>query len=461
MEKILVAEDSIIVNQHICKTLEGSGYEVHSAFTGKEAVKVANEVMPDLILMDIMMEGKSDGIEAALEINITLDIPVIFLTALTDTDTLEKVKVSQPYGYIVKPFNEVELLSNIQVALHKAKAENEVKNNRDLFQASINSIDEGFVLMDENLGIYYTNQRAEALFGQKFKALLGKTVNDLLGFQDKAGKSYTFSDLDKIEPSDLQGLELSMTVGKSTIAVGDLLIKKVGTRDGLEYTLFLFKDITDRVKARELEAQLEKKRIASLIEGQENERDRLAREIHDGIGQMINLIKLKLTNMTDSTHRDELMTLVNQTVEEVRIVAENLHPSLLKDFPLEKCVDKLVGQYNAQGAVLVDFKSGDLPEVTMNAKTHLYRITQESLSNIIKHAEATKASVQMYGMDDQIQLTIEDNGKGFDPAHVDNTDAHHGLENIRHRVGSLNGTITVESHPGKGTTILVTVPKKS
>ncbi|MEM9897594.1 MAG: response regulator, partial [Bacteroidota bacterium] len=127
MGKILVAEDSLIVNQHIAHALESAQHQVVSVYTGKEAVHKAKEESPDLILMDIMMETESDGIDAALTIKNDLDIPIIFLTALTDEPTIQKVKISLPYGYVVKPFNEAELLSNIDVALYKAAAEKKIK----------------------------------------------------------------------------------------------------------------------------------------------------------------------------------------------------------------------------------------------------------------------------------------------------------------------------------------------
>jgi two-component system sensor histidine kinase UhpB len=459
MEKILVAEDSIIVNQHICKTLEGSGYEVFSAFTGKEAVVGANEHHPDLILMDIMMEGKSDGIEAALEIKNTLDIPVIFLTALTDIGTLEKVKDSQPYGYIVKPFNEVELLSNIQVAIHKSKVENEVKNNRDLFQASINSIAQAFFLFDQDDKIFYVNKSTEALLEKVYNDLIGTDANGVLAIHVRqTDELLDLASLKSMDKKDLFSKELVLKTPGKEVPIGDIILKPVSGKGDTSYTVFLFQNIEDRIKARELELEIDQRRITSLIEGQENERSRLAREIHDGIGQLINLIKLKTKDIEEGEPKNELKKLLEQTLEEVRNVSENLQPSSLNNFPLEKNVEKLISQFDGSSSVKFEFTYSDLPELDLKVKTHLFRIIQESLSNILKHSQAKTSTIQLYGLDDKLQLTIEDDGVGFDPGGIDDTESHHGMQNIEYRVNSLNGNFTVDSNEKSGTMLLITIP---
>jgi two-component system, response regulator PdtaR len=117
---ILVVEDENIVALSIKNKLISLGYSVPStASSGEDAITKADLFYPDLVLMDIMLRGDMDGIEAANEIRIKFDIPVIFLTAYTDDRTLERAKVAEPYGYISKPFKEQDLKSNIEIALHK------------------------------------------------------------------------------------------------------------------------------------------------------------------------------------------------------------------------------------------------------------------------------------------------------------------------------------------------------
>ncbi len=459
MAKVLVAEDSIIVNQHIYKTLEGSGYEVYSAFSGKEAVEEANKYLPDLILMDIMMDDASDGIDAAMKIKNTLDIPVIFLTALTDVGTLDKVKDSQPFGYIVKPFNEVELLSNIQVAIHKSKVENEIKNNRDLFQASINSISQAFFLFDQEDLIFYANTSAEKLLDCKFNDLIDIPADKAIPIYDiSTGKKCTLKSLRARSKEKLFSSELNLKSPSQEVPIGDVTLKVVNGKGGVTYNLFLFQDITDRIKARELEIEMDKRRITSLIEGQENERVRLAREIHDGIGQLINVVKLKTKGIEDSVAKDDLNKLLEQTLQEVRNVSENLQPSSLTNFSLEKNIEKLITQFDGNSEIKFNFSFSDVPNLELIEKTHLFRIVQEALSNIIKHSKANSSTIQLYGLKNEIQLTIEDDGVGFDSSNKDIFHAHHGIQNIEYRVNSLDGSLTVDSNEKSGTILLITVP---
>jgi putative two-component system response regulator len=129
MEKtrILIVEDESITARDLQLTLQELGYEVAAkASSGKEAVKEAEARKPDLVLMDIFMPGEVDGIEAARQINERLGIPVVYLTAHTEEETISRAKITVPYGYIVKPFNDRDLRSNIEMALYKNRIERQL-----------------------------------------------------------------------------------------------------------------------------------------------------------------------------------------------------------------------------------------------------------------------------------------------------------------------------------------------
>ncbi|OPX74133.1 MAG: two-component response regulator [Methanoregulaceae archaeon PtaU1.Bin059] len=126
--RILVVEDEQIVAEDLKMTLESLGYRVAGiASSGEKAIELAGTEKPDLILMDIMLAGKMDGITAASEIRGSHDIPIIYVTAYADSNLLERAKMTAPYGYIVKPFNEREVQSNIEIALFKHHMEHEIK----------------------------------------------------------------------------------------------------------------------------------------------------------------------------------------------------------------------------------------------------------------------------------------------------------------------------------------------
>ena len=135
---ILVVEDESIVAKDIQNSLKKLGYSVPSLEnTGEDAIDAAGQHRPDLILMDIMLKGDISGIDAAGQIKKRFQIPVIFLTAYADESTLNKAKLTEPYGYIIKPFKEIDLHTSIEMALYKHGKEQEIRKERDLYSAIV------------------------------------------------------------------------------------------------------------------------------------------------------------------------------------------------------------------------------------------------------------------------------------------------------------------------------------
>lgn len=133
---ILVTEDESIVRKDIERSLKKLGYNVvGSADTGEKAIELAESLKPDLALMDIMLKGKMTGIEAAEEIKKRVDIPIIFLTAYADESTLSRAKVTEPHGYILKPFKEIDIHTSIEMAIHKHGKEKDMKIETELLRA--------------------------------------------------------------------------------------------------------------------------------------------------------------------------------------------------------------------------------------------------------------------------------------------------------------------------------------
>ena len=123
LARILIVEDEMIVVMELRARLKDSGYAIAAVATsGKEAVEKALQTQPDLVLMDIRLKGEMNGIETAKEIQAHLDIPVVYLTALADGNTLQQAKIREPFHYVVKPFDEKELLKTIKTALQEHKS---------------------------------------------------------------------------------------------------------------------------------------------------------------------------------------------------------------------------------------------------------------------------------------------------------------------------------------------------
>ena len=135
---ILVVEDESIVSKDIQNSLKKLGYNVvGAANNGEDAIALAREHHPDLVLMDIMLKGDMSGIDAADVVRKEINIPVIFLTAYADESTLAKAKITEPYGYILKPFKEIDLHSSIEMAIYKHKKVSEIKKERDFLYSLV------------------------------------------------------------------------------------------------------------------------------------------------------------------------------------------------------------------------------------------------------------------------------------------------------------------------------------
>ncbi len=149
---VLVVEDEAIVSKDIQHSLKKLGYNVvGSSSTGEKAIELASELRPDIVLMDIMLKGELTGIDSAEEIRAKLGIPVIYLTAYADEGTLSKAKVTEPYGYIIKPFKEIDIHTSIEMALYKHQKESEVKKERDLLYSIVENKDSrDFIFVKSN-----------------------------------------------------------------------------------------------------------------------------------------------------------------------------------------------------------------------------------------------------------------------------------------------------------------------
>lgn len=179
MKNILVVEDENIVAKDLSKRLEKMGYNVVGiAGTGEKAIEKAFESEPDLILMDIMLKGDMTGIEAAKTIKEEIEVPVIFLTAYADESTLDKAKMAEPHGYILKPFKEIDIQSNIEMALHKFEKEKSIKAERDMLFSVYNKRGNNYVFIKSG-GKYVKLRNEDILFIEALKDyVVFNTVNE-------------------------------------------------------------------------------------------------------------------------------------------------------------------------------------------------------------------------------------------------------------------------------------------
>jgi PAS domain S-box-containing protein len=182
---IMIVEDKKIVAMDIENSLNALGYRVCASVTsGEEAVKKAEETHPDLILMDIMLSGEMDGIEAAGEIRSRMDVPVIYLTAYADDNTLRQATITEPYGYLIKPFEEKELGTSIKIALYKHNMEHKLREDEQWLTTTLNSIGDAVIATDEDGFIRLINPVAEVLTGWKENSGKGEALEAVVRIMD-------------------------------------------------------------------------------------------------------------------------------------------------------------------------------------------------------------------------------------------------------------------------------------
>lgn len=187
--RILVVEDEVIVADDIRRSLQNMGYDVTSiASSGEIAIKQVEENTPDLVLMDIMLQGKMDGIEAASQIKSRFGIPVVYLTAYSDETIMERAKITEPFGYLVKPFRDREVQINIEIALYKNKIERELKESREWFCVTLKSISDAVIATDPKGCVLFMNPAAQSMTGWALEDVQGKPLKEVFNIiSEKTG----------------------------------------------------------------------------------------------------------------------------------------------------------------------------------------------------------------------------------------------------------------------------------
>jgi signal transduction histidine kinase len=216
--------------------------------------------------------------------------------------------------------------------------------------------------------------------------------------------------------------------------------------------------------AVDLSQRIARDALRRIVDAQELERRRLARELHDETGQALSSILLGLKALEEKVEGDgarravsDVRELVVATLRDVRRLAVELRPKVLDDFGLVPALERLTEGFGAQTGIGIRFESGLAAErLPAEVETALYRIVQESLTNIVKHSRARNVSVVLIRKPGAVAAVIEDDGQGFDPASV--RDGGFGLEGMRERVGLLDGRFQVESAKGSGSTLVAEVP---
>jgi PAS domain S-box-containing protein len=385
VSRIQVVDDESIVTLQTEEYLKSMGYEIAgTAHNGEEAIEVARRTRPDLILMDIVMpEDKMDGITASEIIKKELDIPVVFITAFVNEDILKKAKNVEPYGFIVKPFQQNDLKVTIEVALTRKKMEDQLRESEERYRSVVNSATEAIISLNINGDIISWNRSAEKIFGYSVEEVLNKPFIILIS--DKSANNiqneihrYILSGKSKLISQTVEYPGIRKNLDEFPM---EFTITTWETRTGVFFTI-IARDITERKKIEQMKSD-----FISLVSHQLKTPVAEIKEFTDIIlsglaGELSDKQKLYLQEMHSiSTNNYRLISdLLNVSRIERGVISIEKHPVYLKEIIdlMDKKYQKIIKEKNL---IL------DICEV----KTNLQILADkqkfiEALSNVIDNA---------------------------------------------------------------------------
>ncbi|HSP88677.1 MAG TPA: sensor histidine kinase [Ignavibacteriaceae bacterium] len=380
----------------------------------------------------------SDEVQEYLRLLLDLKNPIYFSLFLTLTLLFLIILI---HKYIISPLRKKHFLE---------KKELELKNIK--LMALFAELDPNpLIRVDENGVIIHTNDAAKVL-GNNI-SIDGKNISDIL-----TSINFSLAELIKKDQSIL-------------------LNEKINNRfysihfKGISYlniAQIYFDDLTES-KTFEEELQLSRKQLRELSvhlrDTLEDERQRISRELHDSIGQNLHLVRLKLQNSSSansSKDRDALLNSIEVSINELKEIIYNLKPKILEEMGIGAALKMLIQKISEETGIFgsIDI-SGNEERYDPKLELTLYRLIQETVSNIIKHSRAKEFNIQLINNKDSLRLLISDDGIGFDIHNISNKkySSGFGLLNMQERVNTYNGKLKIDSTPGSGTITIIEIPK--
>lgn len=319
-------------------------------------------------------------------------------------------------------------------------------------------LDEGYKYLSDIYAVFGRYKEAYEYF-QKYKDASDSVVNlESKKYATELEKKYQSEKKDKqiiLQQSQLEKRKILNYVLIGSAAV--LLILSL-----LAYRNYKQKQTLQQQRINELETQQQLTATEAVLKGEEQERTRLAKDLHDGLGGMLSGIKYSLNTMKgnlimtpdNAQAFERSLDMLDSSIKEMRRVAHNMMPEALVKFGLDTALKDFCNDINKSGALQVSYQSIGLENEMIEQTTSItiYRIVQELINNTMKHAAAKTAIVQVAKTDGRLSVTVEDDGRGFDIA-ILNPSKGMGWSNIQNRVEFLKGTLDVQSEKGKGTSV--------
>jgi PAS domain S-box-containing protein len=469
-KSILIVEDDLHSRKILEHLLNQPEYIVHSVETGPEALQTAVELKPDLILLDVLLPGM-DGFEVCRRLRANpkvAEVPIIMVTALGDNKSRMEAMQAGADDYVTKPYNRVEL----QTRIHNITRLNRYRQllfERSKFEQLVRLSPDGVLIVDGNGRIYMANPALLQLLGAKEEeTLLGLTLSDIVMPEYQNAVAFHLQNaILSHQPFRMEAEWLK--VSGETVHV-EMIIGHFDW-EGTPTAQLVVHDITER---KQMENKLKErneelfKLSRQLVAVQEAERQHLARELHDEVGQSLTGLKL-LLDMSKTLPADqafanlnEAQQLVDTLAEQVRELSLNLRPAMLDKVGLLPVLNWHIQRYQAQTNIRVTFNYEGIDQrFDENLETAAYRIIQEALTNVARHANVSKVNVSIKADPEALYITVADKGRGFNLHDVLATNATGGLFGMQERTRLLGGELNINTAPGKGTTLTAVLPLRT
>lgn len=495
-KKIMIVEDEGLVALKIKKDVERIGYDVVNVFaSGEEALGGIEAARPDLILMDIKLQGEMDGIGTADHISQKYDVPVIYLTAHSEEETLRRAKITEPYGFLLKPVNEKELRIALEITLYKHNLDCKLRNSEELYRLLAENMGDVIWIFNIVTGCFtFVSASVQRMRGFTPWQAMHQSMKDTL-----SPESYELfldglrSRLDAFAAGDdystrIQTLYLDQVHQNGSLVPTEVVTTLMLNEDGRATELLgVSRDITERKQIEEelrmaheqlehhvLERTSELNRsneqlrnlAAHLQYVREEERAKIAREIHDELGQALTAQKMELSWVLERYGDDKaicdkagaMMGALNATIRSVKRICTELRPSILDDFGLVEAMQWQANEFQTRTRIecSVDSVPEDI-ELDKERSTALFRIFQETLTNVLKHAGASKVTTRITKDNDNIILEVIDDGKGITDEQLSKPQSF-GLIGMRERVYPWGGKVEITGNKNRGTKVKVSMP---
>jgi PAS domain S-box-containing protein len=345
----------------------------------------------------------------------------------------------------------------------RIKEEKLLKESEEKYRTLVEQATDAIALYDASGKVLDVNTGSAILLGYTKEELIGKSLKEILLEEDLIKNPIQY---EVLQQGQSTVKERKMRKNDGTIVQTEVRSQQLP--DGR--FLSVIRDLSQRIKAeKDLDESYKAiRKLTSHIQNvREEERTNIAREIHDELGQQLTVMKMDVSWINKKLVTDDeiikekvkgMLTMLDETVKSVRRISSELRPSLLDDLGLTAAMEWQLFEIKKRSGIKINFNAPEkelkLPDLI---KTGLFRIFQESLTNVIRHAGAKSVKVNLEQKDHQLTLSIEDDGKGFDKGKIADKRTL-GILGMKERTSMIGGTYEINSIPGKGTVVEVVIP---